>query len=74
MHIIPIVPSEQMDEYDELVKAYMNVLTGVTPLNKVSGVYTLMENYCEKYNTTFNEISRDVHLAAIMTLALQDKK
>jgi len=69
-----IMPTEQGKEYDTLVELYMKVISEYTSLKHVSGMYTLMENYCAKYNTPFNELVRDIHLAAIMTIALQDKK
>lgn len=69
-----IMTTEQGKEYDSIVQAYMNVLRGTTQLNKVSAVYTLMDNYCEKYNKSYIDVSRDVHLAAITTIAVINKK
>lgn len=66
--------NEQAEEYYHLVQEYINVLVGNTKIKDVDIVHTLIKQYCEKYKYTFNEVSRDMHLAAIMTIALQDKK
>lgn len=69
-----IMPAEQSKEYDELVEEYMSVLRGDIPLKAITVTGNKMEQYCAKYNVPFIVVSRDVHLAAIMTISVNDKK
>ncbi|UGO47826.1 hypothetical protein MCCARTNEY_252 [Bacillus phage vB_BanH_McCartney] len=69
-----ITPAEQSKAFDELVEEYMSVLRGDIPLKTITVTGNKMEQYSAKYNVPLIVVSRDVHLAAIMTIALQDKK
>lgn len=68
------ISDEQRKEYDSLVVQYMKVLQGDEPLRAVSALSQPMEQYCIKYNKSFIDVSRDVHLAAITTIAVNNKK